>query len=165
VQLYLGDARAAYDVLAEHWPRLSRQRAFGTPVLRVNLTFFRARNALALYWRTREPALRRELGGGVNRDRTVPMYARGLFHALEGSVARADGRDEQARAALRASLAELAQSQADHAAMCVRYRLAQLDEAHEELGRVHQWFVRQGVRDPEAWISLVVPGVPGWRPG
>jgi hypothetical protein len=46
--------------------------------------------------------------------------------------------------------------------MCVRYRLAQLDGARDELARVHQWFAGQGVRDPEAWISLTVPGPRGW---
>jgi hypothetical protein len=164
VQLYLGDVRAAYDVFAAARRRLARDRAFQTPVLRINLKFFRARNAIALYWQTREPALRREFALDATRERGGPIYARGLFHALAASAARADGHDEQARASLRASLAELAQSQAEHAAMCVRYRLAQLEGAHEEQGRIHQWFARQGARDPEAWISLVVPGAPGWKP-
>jgi eukaryotic-like serine/threonine-protein kinase len=163
VHLYLGDEHAAYHAFAEHWPRYRRHPEFKPSTLRHNLAFFHARNAVALYFRSREPRLRRELAACVSYERDVPVFGRGLFRTLEACAARADGRDVEARIGLRAALGELAQSQSDHAAMCVRYRLAQLEDAREELARVHQWFAGQGVRDPEAWVSLIVPGPRGWR--
>jgi len=163
VYLYLGDEHAGYHAFAEHWPRYARRIEFKNPTLRHNLAFFHARNAVALYFRTREPKLRRELGACVSYQREVPLFGRGLFHALEACAARAEGRDDEARSGLLASLEQLTQSQSEHAAMCVRYRLAQLDGAREELARVHQWFAGQGVRDPEAWVSLTVPGPRGWQ--
>jgi hypothetical protein len=162
VYLYLGDELAAFEAFADHWPRYRRSTEFKPPTLRHNLAFFHGRNCAALYFRTHEPKLRRNLAACVSYGRDVPAFGRGLFRMLEACVARADGRDDEARRQLQASLDELTRSQSDHAAMCVRYRLAQLDGARDELAHVHQWFAGQGVRDPEAWISLTVPGPRGW---
>ncbi|HMI89949.1 MAG TPA: AAA family ATPase, partial [Polyangiales bacterium] len=164
VHLYLGDERAAYHAFAEHWPRYARRGEFKTPTLRHNLGFFHARNAVALYFRTREPKLRRELDACVSYEPEVPVFGRALFRMLEACAARAEGRNAEARSGLLASLEQLNQTQSVHAAMCVRYRLGQLDGAREELARIHQWFAGQGVRDPEAWVALTVPGPRGWQP-
>ena len=162
VYLYLGDEHGAHRAGAEHWSRYARLREFQVPTLRVNSAFFRGRNAVALYFRTRDRALRRELLSCVSYGPEVPVFGRGLFRMLEACLARAEGRNDDARAGLRASLVELERAQADHAAMCVRYRLAQLDGDGEQHARVQRWFSDQGVRDPEAWVSLTVPGPRGW---
>ena len=159
---YGGAARAAHDYYEAGRKKLGYQLAFHGSAVAAEHSFTRARNATALYWTTREPALLREVEQRVRRARTFPPLARAYFRVLEASLLRCDGRLCDARAALRSARALLRAAEGEQGVWIVRYREAQLEGSAELLARARAWFTAQGVRHPERWVSLSIPGLDAW---
>ena len=89
--------------------------------------------------------------------------ARAHFLLLEASLARSDGRLADCRLLLSSIRQMLSQVDGANGVWCVRYREAQLERSSERLAQAHAWFVSQGVRNPERWVSLGIPGLHGWH--
>ena len=81
---------------------------------------------------------------------------------MGASVARAEGRRDDARAALRAVIDEGAAIGVAATEWTARYRLAQLERSDAARDEAAQWFRERGVQNPERWVSTRAPGL-DWR--
>lgn len=160
--LYSGEAGRARDYYASQRRRLGFQLVLRSRVVAESEQFQLARIAAALYWTTRDKALRREVERRVAHARRLPPLAWAQFRLLEASVARCDGRLAECRALLRAASTAFGEAGGEHGVWCARYREAQLDQSAERLAHARGYFTAQGVRDPERWVSLGIPGCGDW---
>ena len=78
-------------------------------------------------------------------------------------LAWADGRYDVCRRSLEEALSSFEVAQNCTGAWAVRYRLAQLHERRDELEAAERWMREHGIRNPERWLVLFVPG-PESRP-
>jgi serine/threonine protein kinase len=80
---------------------------------------------------------------------------------FDGLIAEVDGDRDGAIAAFRACLPGLEQCDTHLFANAVRARLGRLvggDEGRALVSDVHAWLAREGVREPETMLSMLVPG-------
>lgn len=156
--LYRGDAEAAHRCLLDAWWSMQRAGLFSTNMIRENAEYHRARNAVGLYWHTRDRALRREARHYLRRMRRYPPVLRAAYRMIEASLAWADSDLVRCRAALEASIAESAEYGAGSTEWCGRYRLAELDGDAKALAEADAWFRARAVSNPARWVHVMMPG-------
>ena len=155
VFLYQGEADAAYALL--HASTRGLVLKLAGPSVANHLAYLRARGAVALYAETRRPELAHEVRRVTRLRTSLPRLSQGLLRALRGCLALADREEARAAELLRAGCADLVACQHDNLAWLVRYRLAQLAGDAGELARAEAWIRARGVREPEAWVSVLLP--------
>ena len=156
--LYRGDAVGAHAHLMKWWSALRRSGLLMLQIVWENAWYHRARNAAALYCRTRDSKLRREAMRRVREAYRYPPGSRALYLLIEASLARADRRDAECGRLLRAVIADSQAARAAASEWCARYRLAQLEGNRDDLEAAHAWHRERCVAEPERWISLSAPG-------
>ncbi|HEX6239296.1 MAG TPA: AAA family ATPase, partial [Polyangiales bacterium] len=158
VQLYQGDAQAAFETLERDWMWLRTSGMFYSAPMRELADFYRARVAAARYRQTRDPSWRKRAGA-----REWPLFnysaaePRALTCMIEASLARTDQRHDACRALLLEAKQEHARMQNDTAYWAVQYRLAEVEAAPAALHEARAWMTSRGIRDPERWVTLFVP--------
>jgi hypothetical protein len=161
--LYEGDGWAAWARLEARWTALRRAGFHLQVSSRLELLFLRARAAVALAVCAEGRQSRRSLRLAA-RDRKSMARMTGLLHAapyaatIEGAVARAHGRTEEATAALARAVDGFERSEmALHRAAAAR-ALGALRGDAAAVRAADDWMRAQGVRRPEAMAGLIVPG-------
>ncbi|MET0343912.1 MAG: AAA family ATPase [Polyangiales bacterium] len=162
VLLYRGDARGAHAMLSDVLRRAPTRGPLSSRVITDNLVYELARAALAWHHRAPSPALRREVTRTMRWRSSRHLLGEALLRLLSASLAYADGLRDRARALLAEAIPELEHVEADAYAWCARVRLAQLDGADRDLARAYAWFRERGVRRPDRWVGLSVPGPDHW---
>jgi eukaryotic-like serine/threonine-protein kinase len=160
--LYRGEVQEARARYEEGSRALRFQLALQSRLVKEASLYQRARIATALFCSTRAPHWKQELQRLCAHERRLPVGLRAHLRLQEASIARSEGRRADCRALLRSARMVLARVQSDHAVWCVRYREAQLARSSEQLARAHAWFLGQGVRHPERWVGLHIPGHELW---
>jgi len=177
IDLYRGDGRAALAHVAERWPALERALIFRVQYSRINLTYLRARCALAA-------AAAGAMGGGA-RAATGPEREALLASAerdaralagermpwsdpiallVRAGVAALRGDDAAAEAGLAGAVPGFeAAGMALHAAVARRARGALLggDEGRALATGADAFLTGQSVRDPARFAAMIAPGLGG----
>jgi eukaryotic-like serine/threonine-protein kinase len=166
IDLYAGDARAAYTRLKREWPAIKRGQLLRLQVYRIELLRLRTISALALAAVT--PYERSKLHAHVERDvqaiereqvawgRAVALSLRGELQRQQGSIGLALATLDHAEEALRATNME------GHAASVRRVRGMLLGglEGRELVGSADTWSLRRGIRNPHAAARLTFGALP-----
>jgi eukaryotic-like serine/threonine-protein kinase len=160
VLLYQRDAAAAYALLKASTRSLTFKLA--PPSILNHVAYLRARGAVALYAQTQRSELASEVRRVARVRASLPRLSQGLFRGLLASVAIADGDHAQAGALLAGACADLVATQHDNLAWLARYRMAQLRGNAGELEQAETWLRARGIREPERWVSVVLPVKPGF---
>jgi eukaryotic-like serine/threonine-protein kinase len=160
--LYRGEAQEARARYEQGSRALRFQLALQSRLVKEGSLYQRARIATALFCSTRAPHWKHELQRLCAHESRLPVGLSAHLRLQEASIARSEGRSADCRALLRSARTVLARVQSDHAVWCVRYREAQLERSGEQLARAHAWFLGQGVRSPERWVALQIPGLELW---
>ena len=159
VAFYAGDLARAEHLIEALRARLKSSLLLRSPLFRQSFAFYRARCAAARFFTSREPRDRLEVERceRAAHEPNAARYNRGFIRLLCAGVAVADGRRRDARRWLDEAMLDFSLSEAQNGAFCAKYRLAQLDDAHDELRRTSAWFKERGVIDPEKWVSVWAP--------
>lgn len=171
IALYRGDARAAWNRISTHWPRIKTSMTLQVQNFRVTLRHLRARCALALATSTDEgrPSRpgREALLFVARRDarliaREDVLWAPALALSLEGGLSAASkdvtgarAHLESAAGAYRAVDMHLHAAAADHE----RSRLLGADAGRTLLRRAETWMIDENVVRSERLAALLVPGI------
>jgi hypothetical protein len=162
VLAYSRDARGAYDVLAREWAWLRRSGVFASSVLRETASYFRGRNAVGLYWESREPQLKREVLGLSSQLANVRPIVRPYLALIAASLARAEAQRARCEEQLELAEREFARVGGASGQYCARYRLAQLRGDRARQGAARDWMLQHGVHAPDKWVALSCPGPSDW---
>jgi serine/threonine protein kinase len=160
--LYRGEPGEAQRYFERGRRRQGFQLALFCRAVQEGDRYQQARIASALYLTTRDPAQKRKAERLASRAARLPALARAQYRLLEASLAHADRAHVECRALLRSAREDLSRSEGEHGVWCARYREAQLDGSSELQARTRDWFVAQGVEQPESWVSLSIPGATSW---
>ena len=146
MDLYAGDAAAAWRRVEERWPELRRSLLLRIEGIRVEAHWVRARAALRLYEEQGDPALLRAA------ERDADVIARAAFtwgapaaDLVRAAVARARGEHTTA-----ATLAARGAAGLDAVGVSLYAASARKDV---------EWMKARGVRDPAALMRLYAPGL------
>jgi hypothetical protein len=160
--LYQGDVRGAHESLLSEWIWLKQSGAFLSRVVYENASLHRARNAVALYFQTGAPELKREVQRRIANAERSPPGVRAFFRVVQASLARADGQRDECRALLEEACHDFGATQSDAGAALARYRLAQLNRSPAEQTAARDWLLARGICNLQRWVSLASPGPAEW---
>ncbi|MET0343379.1 MAG: protein kinase [Polyangiales bacterium] len=156
--LYRGDVEQAHQVLVDAWMGLVRSGMMMVHLVGESLQWHRARNAIALYWKTGRRGLRRDAIKRLGNWKVYPPVLRAAYETLIASIALADGDEDACRASLRTCIEAAAGAGAGAGEWSARLRLAQLDDDAAGLAAAEAWFRARGVQEPARWVELGIPG-------
>ncbi|MBK7857770.1 MAG: AAA family ATPase [Archangiaceae bacterium] len=142
--LYTGDGRAAHARVRAEWQRLERSFLLRVQALRIEALHLRGRAA----WAACDERDARRCLKQLQAERH-PL-AGGLAAALEVAMAPPSGGDALWSGAERL----LAEQHLELLLQAVRFRRW---EGREEQAAPRQWFVEQGVVNPEAFVAMLLP--------
>jgi hypothetical protein len=164
IDLYVGEGERAYVCFRRELPRLRRSLLMQATQVRVMTRFARARLAIASIEQRPERRkariaearrMARRLEG--EHDRWIHVLA----EMAEAMVANAAGDRRAAIAALRKAVARADETETVVYGLSARYRLGKLlggAEGHELLRQTREEMVEQGIRKPERWVAVYMPG-------
>ncbi|MFV8749671.1 protein kinase domain-containing protein [Nannocystaceae bacterium ST9] len=146
--LHAGQIDQAWQVVTVEWPALERAQYLRLPFPRAELSFLRARTALAL---PRSSSLDAAVRADLRRLGRSPMPNAGAFvHSLRSTIALREGRRDEAVSSLLAAAESYAKlGMLGHEAAS-RLRLAELGEGGEPA-----WFEEQRIREPQAFARAI----------
>jgi hypothetical protein len=167
IDLYCGEGMAAWTRVRERWPALKRSLLLGIQELLIHALALRARSGVAAA--ALDSGERRLLLSSAERDarrieREGAVWGNGLSFAVRAGVAWKRQKREEAHSFLIA--AENAFETAEmglHAAVARRRRGELLGGEPGELllRAADRWLADQGVRNPERYAAMILPG--NWR--
>jgi hypothetical protein len=167
IDLYCGEGMAAWTRVRERWPALKRSLLLGIQELLIHALALRARSGVAAA--ALDSGERRLLLSSAERDarrieREGAVWGNGLSFAVRAGVAWKRQKREEAHSFLIA--AENAFETAEmglHAAVARRCRGELLGGEPGELllRAADRWLADQGVRNPERYAAMILPG--NWR--
>jgi tetratricopeptide (TPR) repeat protein len=168
VDLY-AQAGTPYTRVMALWPALTRSFLLRVSMVAYTMRHLRARAAIcqaATDPGQRELLLKDADDSGAKLADARIAYAAGFGHAVRAGVDAARG--DLDRAAQRLERAEAAFYESDMTlyAAATRYQLGRLrgGERGEELrSRAAEWFEAQGVRKPQRFVAMLLPGFEGVR--
>jgi hypothetical protein len=167
IELYSGDAGAAWKLIEESWPALKRSLLLRVQFVRTSMLFLRGRVALAAAYqaRRRGEGLVPHLAGQARQDAARLAAERmpcptAYATLIRGGLAAFDGHEAEAIALLRRSVLELAEVEMNLCAMAVRRRLGALcggTEGQELIREADRWMASQSIEDSERLTALFLP--------
>jgi serine/threonine protein kinase/energy-coupling factor transporter ATP-binding protein EcfA2 len=166
IDLYVGDAEAAYKRVTEQWPALSGSLLLMVQLTRLESLQLRARCALML---ARErPSEARALTRAAARDaedieEEKMTWATPLAALLRAGVASTLGDQDRAISLLRASVAGLDAADMGLYGASARYRMGQIlggDEGRELITAADLWMKSQGIVNSLRMVAMHAPGFP-----
>jgi eukaryotic-like serine/threonine-protein kinase len=146
VDLYAGDAAAAWRRIEERWPELRRSLLLRIEGIRVEAHWVRARAALRLYEEQGDPALLR----AAERDADVIARAAFTWGAPAADLVRAAVARARGELTTAGSLAARGAAGLDTVGVSLYAASARKDV---------EWMKARGVRDPAALMRLYAPGL------
>ncbi|MFO0762946.1 MAG: protein kinase [Byssovorax sp.] len=160
--LYRGEGASARRTLLARWHEIEGAQALRLPLMRVHLTFLRARTALAA---APDRALAGELLAEVERAASLLSAdalpgASAMAACLRGAIAARRGQAEAAAPELERAVAGFeAAEMALHAAVA-RHKLGVLrgEAGHAMAEEAEQWMQEQGAASPAQLSSMLLPG-------
>jgi hypothetical protein len=167
VDLYRGDARAAWLRLTQTWKELRSALLLGIQMLRIELLWARGRAAIAAAAATADSAeqqtLLRDAAWAARRLlRERRADATGISLAIQAGAARISGEPEEALALLTAAADRAAEQEMFLlAAACqgARGRLLGGDRGAALVRESETWLGDQNIADPPAMARLFLPGL------
>ncbi|MEM8962435.1 MAG: protein kinase [Acidobacteriota bacterium] len=169
IDLYRGEAAAAWRRLRDAWQPLTRSLIQRMPLVLVQSYDLRARAAVATATEAGpgESALVERALSSAERDArrlrgTDSPWAQALASVVEAGVASVEGRTERAREALDKAETAFGECEMTLHRMLVRRRRGQLLGGREGVQWVEtadQWLRSQGVRQPQRIAAVLTPGV------
>jgi hypothetical protein len=165
IDLYLGQGRAAWQRLTDHWPVLTRSHLLRVQQVRIFLVHVRGRSALAAVGGADSGLLCH----AVERDaraleREGVPWAAALARLLHAGVVRRRGDTARAAGLLRAAAGRCEAADMHLYAAAARWCLGKLvggTEGPELATRAEAWMAEQGIRDAGKMAALLVPGFAG----
>lgn len=167
IELYAGDADAAWDMLQTRWPALRKSLLLEVQAIRITCLELRARTALALLPDTvgsRAKSLRQSALQDLKRlEREGVDYAEALVLKNRALLSLQDGKREEALGLFfRAEVAFEGCTMALHAQACRRVRGVLAGTGGLSLLQSAEGLMAaQGIRNPDRFTALHVPGIPG----
>ncbi len=162
IELYLGRAEDALEVVESSWRELTGSLLMRVQVLRLEAYFLRARARLALATQSRQNqrliALAEADARRIESDHM--FWSDPLSHLLRGGIAHLQGRLDDEMSWLRQAVDgfEFAgMGLYAHAASYVLGRRIGGEEGERMISDAHLWMQTQKVKDPQAITRMIVP--------
>lgn len=170
--LYCGEPQAAEQEFATHKSELQRSLLRRVPLVDAEASHLYGRIALAL------DATDSEAGGsGTDSSARLQLarkqarrlrkkqsaYAQGAAHLLDAGIAVREGNEERAAEALRSAIESFEAIEMQIYANTARHRLGEVlggTDGEEEIRAAIDWMTTAGIKNPQRFTALVVPG---WR--
>jgi hypothetical protein len=164
VDLYTGDAQAAYDQVHAQWSALSNSLLLMVQLTRLEATHLRARTALALARARpeRQRTLCREVehyAAHIVKER-MP-WSTPLAALLRAGMAATQGDLTRAQALLREADGGLAAAHMELYANAARWQMGRLvggDEGRAMVERAETWMSGEGIVDRARMAAMLAPG-------
>ena len=152
-ELYAGAAGAAYKRAAEGWPLMQKAHLLGMPFIRAEMSFLRARCALAL---GKLDVARRD---AKHLDGEQAPWTSALASLLRAGIAAGSGARTAAALYDEAATALAAVDMRLHATIARRRRGLLLGgtAGHELVTAADHWMDEQGIRAPDRMMTLFAP--------
>jgi len=163
VNLYAKQGRPYSRVMAA-WPALTSSFLLRVSMVSHTMRHLRARAAIAqaaMDKSERELLLKDADDSGEKLTDARVHYAAGWGHAVRAGVDAARGDLERAAQRLERAEAAFYESDMTLYAAATRYQLGRLmggDRGNELRARATEWFEAQGVRKPELFVAMLLPG-------
>jgi hypothetical protein len=160
IALYDADPEDAAQCLEQAWPDLRRMLAV-IQHHRIEMTFYRARVALALAANGDRRSLRRAERDARRLDRERAPWARALACLVRGAIAQIRGDTRAAIVGLESAETALRQCDMNLYAEAARYRRGSLmgNAGGEDLvDAAAQWMRDHGIAHPQRLVRLMTPG-------
>ena len=165
IDLYGGDARAAWERLHSRWGDFRRSLLPRAQAVYLEAIFLRARVAVALAARSTHPEavrLLRHAERDVRRLRGESMPWGDAMAELAAAAVAAARRDrEAARRHAAAAVDGFRTVEMEQFAAAARWRLGQLtagDDGKRLVAEARSWLESQGTRDPARMVGMLAPG-------
>jgi eukaryotic-like serine/threonine-protein kinase len=164
--LYRGSPEAVTPRILADLKPIRRSLVDRPPLTGLLLRFALVRHAIACVYAAPDGSSRRREALALARARirtlrgNVPLVGHCAL-VCEGMLAEASGNGEQAVALYRRALTGLESADALLFVQGARYRVGRLiggDEGTALCGDVRSWLVREGVRDPDRMLNMMLPG-------
>jgi hypothetical protein len=167
IDLYVGDGAAAYDRLKRDLPALRRSLLLNVQFIRSITLYARGRCAVASVdarpgRRRARLAEARRMARRLERERmtwTAPLAA-----LVKAAIQNAEGDRAGAVLALRAAIQHAEAANMSMHATAARHRLGELlggEDGRLLATTAVEAMVQQGIRNPERWLAIYLPG--SWR--
>jgi hypothetical protein len=160
--LYTGDAERAWNRVVEGWPQMKQAFLMRLQIIRVEMSFLRARCALARA--NQDPATSAKFLASAVRDaklleREGAPWAAALAHLVRAGVAAAKQDDTSAQQFDAAAAALDSVDMALHAAIARRRSgtLLGASAGAERIEAAERWMTAQGIRSPSRMSALFAP--------
>ena len=170
-EIYARSGRPYTRVMAA-WPALTKSLLPRIPFVTHAVRHVRARAAIVqarVERGERELLLRDAADSGAKLANSRAPYAAGWGHAARAGVDATRGDQERAIQSLELAEAAFYESDMTLYAAATRYQLGRLlggERGKELSARAEEWFEAQGVRRPEAFVGMLLPGFDDFaRPG
>jgi hypothetical protein len=163
VDIYVGDARAGYERLKAAMPELEKSFLLHSAFVRIMTRYVLARAAIAAApgWPEQRGALVAEARSlAAQLEKEADAWPKSMAAQIRASLADAEGDPVAAIAELRVVL-EREESPDGMFALIAGQRLGLLlggDEGRELVRRTVETMRAQGIRNPERWLSVYLPG-------
>lgn len=165
--IYRGDAGAGFTDLQAAWPALERAGFHRLDCIGNGMRHLRARAALAAARRSeggeRERYLSVAAGDARRIARSTLPHTAGLAAAVRAGIAGLRGQEDERRVALEQTAEVLTRQEMLLYAAAARRQLGRLlggDRGRELLAEGDAVFEQEGVRNPDAFEELLLPGDP-----
>ena len=163
IDLYSGNAEAAYRRVADFWPRLARSRVMFNQLIRVVMLDLRARAALAAAATgrlPRAPLLGRARADAARLERQGRAWSDGLAALIRAGLTQVGGDPGVARRHLARAVEHLERAEMALHLAAARQRLGEIvggAEGEELIRGAAAYMDRQGVRAPERLLRMLLP--------
>jgi hypothetical protein len=163
VELYARSGRPYARVMGA-WPELTKSLLLRIPIVNHMVRHVRGRSAILqarVEPNERELLLRDAADSGAKLATARAPYAAGWGHAVRAGVDASRGDIERAIQRLEQAEAAFYEGDMTLYAAATRYQLGALlgsARGRELRSRAEEWFEAQGVRRPEAFIGMLLPG-------
>ena len=162
-EIYARTGRPYTRVMAA-WPALTKSLLPRIPFVAHAVRHVRARAAISqarVERGERELLLRDAADSGAKLANTRAPYAAGWGHAARAGVDASRGDQERAIQSLELAEAAFYESDMTLYAAATRFQLGRLlggERGRELRARAEEWFEAQGVRRPESFVGMLLPG-------
>lgn len=164
-ELYRGDAEAAWRLVAEAWPGLSRTLLLNIRFVRIEASYLRARAALLNAARGRDVAgfLAVARGDARRIRRFGQRWSEAIALVLGAGISHLEGRSGRAQDLLTRSVSAFERADMGAHAAAAQRRLGQLqaDEGGRRLvAEADAWMAAHGICNPARMTRMFAPGFP-----
>ena len=149
--------------MLDEWAKVAAAMLLHVELVKVYMTFLRARCALAAVSHLTDPGTALKIASGDARrlGRMRPAWARAAAHQIRAALAHRSENLEMAIAELDRAIEGFTTDHLDLHLWCARLRRGQLlgnEKGAEEIAAAERWMTDQGIRNPEAMTRVNTPG-------